>query len=212
MNILGAKIKELRSLRGWTQNELAKRSGVDRATLASIESGKAKHPTTANLLKLARGFNIRPEELYQAAGYTDGTKGLFQRQETPDEILERLKLAQPVAIPVFTDFPFHAGRPVNPEFHIYRSRPEIATREIEGYLVRGHCLEPTIQDNDIIIVDRETAIENGDIIACLTYQGMLLGRLRRVADELWVENKDGRLRFEDCQLAALVIEIIRRLK
>lgn len=212
MNILGIKIKEFRSLRDWTQNDLAKRSGVDRGTLASIESGKAKNPTTANLLKLARAFSIRPEELYQAAGYIEDVIDYKLRQESPEEILDRLRLAQPVSIPVFSDYPFHAGQPVDPVFYVYRSRPEVAGKNIEGYLVHGKCLEPVIQNDDIIIVDREREIDNGDIIACLIPEGMLIARLRKIAGEVYLENNEGRIKFDECQAAAPVIEVIRKLK
>lgn len=213
MDILGIKIKEFRSSRDWTQNELARRSGIDRATLASIESGKSKHPTTANLLKLARAFNIRPEELYLVEGYID-TNVLHVLKEKPEDILERLRLAQPQSVPVYSEFPVHAGGLTEPVDYVYRARPMgIAPKNIEGYVIRGHCLvEHGIKDSDIIIVDRDGAIDEGDIVACLTEWGMLCGQLKNVAGELYLENNRGQYRFRDCQVAAVVIEVIRRLK
>jgi transcriptional regulator with XRE-family HTH domain len=89
---LALKIIELRKERGWTQNELAKRSGIDRGAIASMETGKAKKPTTANLLKLAETFAIHPEELYVAAGYIKEARTTYNYNETPEQILERLKL------------------------------------------------------------------------------------------------------------------------
>lgn len=209
---LGQKIKELRSQRDWTQNELAKRSGIDRGALASIETGKAKNPTTANLLKLARAFNIRPEELYHAAGYIKDDRTLRPIKETPEELLERLRLAHPVSVPVYTEFPFHAGGLTEPTEYIYLARPKAADRNIEGYIVYGSCLEPEISDNNIIIIDRGGQIENGDIVAALVNGKLCLARLRRIADELYLENNDGRFKLEQDTIAAPVIEVIRRLK
>jgi len=209
---LGSKIKELRAERGWTQNELAKRSGVDRGALASIETGKVANPSPQNFLKLARAFNIRPEELYQAAGYVSDAKTAYQYKETPEEILDRLKLATPVSIPVYADFPFQPGSPVEPVEHVYRAPIRGTRMTIEAYIVRGKCLEPEIRDQDIIVVDREAAMDNGDIVAGLIDGEMHLGKLRKVADELYLENNHGRFKFEDCQVAAPVIEVIRRLK
>jgi len=72
--------------------------------------------------------------------------------------------------------------------------------------------EPIIKDNDIIIVDREGIIDNGDIVATLTAGQLYLGYLRKIVDEVYVENNEGRIKFDECQIAAPVIEIIRRLK
>ena len=209
---LGQKLKTLRAEKGWTQLELAKRSGLDRGYIANLEIDGVKKPAGQVFLKLARAFNLRPEELYQAAGYIEWANPFVLRQETPEDILERLRLAQPVSIPVFRDFPFHAGQPVDPVFYVYRARHEVAGKNIKGYLIHGHCLEPIVQDEDVIIVDRERAIDNGDIIACLTPEGMLIARLRKIADELYLENNEGRIKFDECLVAAPVIEVIRRLK
>ncbi|MFA4917133.1 MAG: S24 family peptidase, partial [Syntrophales bacterium] len=65
---------------------------------------------------------------------------------------------------------------------------------------------------DIIIVDREGQIDNGDIVACLIDGELHLARLRKVADELWLENNNRKYRFQECQVAATVIEVIKRLK
>lgn len=210
---LGQKIKSLRVERGWTQNELAKRTSLDRGYLAYIESGRVGKPSADTFLKLARAFNIRPEELYQAAGYIKDDRRDYQpRQETSEEILERLRLAHPVSIPIYPEYPFHAGEPVEPVDYVYRTRPRGSRTAIEGYIVHGKCLEPIIQGEDVIIVDREAEIDAGNIVACLAQGGLYLGRLRKIADELYLENNEGRIKFAECQVAAPVIEVIRRLK
>jgi len=209
---LGTKIRELRAERDWTQNELAKRSHVARTNLASIETGKVMKPATETVLKLARAFNIRPEELFQAAGYTVESRPIQPRQETSEDILERLRLAHPVSIPVYTEFPFHAGEPVEPVDYVYRTRTRGTRMGVEGYIVRGKCLEPDIKDGSIIIVDRDGQIDNGDIVAALVDGELYLARLRRIADEVYLENNKGRIKLEKDTIAAPVIEVTRRLK
>jgi DNA-binding XRE family transcriptional regulator len=56
-------LREHRNRRGLTQMELAKLSGVGRATIAAIENGKRRrvHPSTA--AKLARTLKVKPESL-----------------------------------------------------------------------------------------------------------------------------------------------------
>lgn len=210
---LGQKIKELRAEKEWTQHELAKHSGIGRGYLAQLETDIVANPSANILLKLARAFNIRPEELYQAAGYVkDARVPYLPRQETHEEILDRLKLATPVSIPVYEEYPFHAGELVEAISYVYRARTTIARRTLEGYIVHGGCLEPTVRDEDVIIVDREASIDSGDIVACLVDNQLTLGHLRKIANELYLENNEGRIKFEECQLAAPVIEVVRKLK
>lgn len=209
---LAQKIKELRAEKGWTQLDLAKRAGLGRGYISNLEGAKVVHnPSADALLKLARAFNIKPEELYQAAGYIKEI-GTSPRPETPEEIIERLRRAIPQSTPVYIDYPFHAGNNVEPVDFVYRARNKLGHKNIEGYLVYGKCLEPVVGNGDIIIVDREAGITNGDLVACLADNKLCVARLRKVADELWLESNTSKFRFEDCQMAAPVIEVRKRLK
>ena len=129
---LSQKLKELRLQRGWTQQELAKRSGLGRRSISYLEQKDRERPPADILLKLARAFNIKPEELYQAAGYIKETINTSPRPETPEEILDKLKLATPQSIPVYTDYPFHAGDPVEPVDFVYRAKPKLANKNFEA--------------------------------------------------------------------------------
>ena len=212
--MLRQKIRDLRAERGWTQAELSRRSGLDRGYIANLEGSKSiQRPSADAFLKLAHAFNIKPEELYQAAGYIKETK-IPYRPETPEEILDRLKLATPQSIPVYPweAFPFHAGDGVEPVEYVYRARVKSTSRNIQAYIVHGDCLSPKIGDGDVIIIDREGAIDNGDIVACVLDNQFHILRVRKVASELWLEDNHGKFKFEQCQDAAPVIESIRRLK
>jgi len=212
---LAKKIRELRAERGWTQLELAKCSGLDRGYIANLEGSKSiQRPSAEALLKLARAFNIKPEELYHAAGYIKEAKGIYPHPETPEEILDRLRLATPQSIPVYPweAFPFHAGDGVEPIEYVYRAHPKSTSKNIQAYIVHGDCLSPKINDKDVIIVDRDEAIDNGDIAACLCANEFHVFRVRKVADQIWLENNHGKYKFEEVQEIAPVIELIRRLK
>ncbi len=58
-----SRIKEHRRRRGLTQIELAKISGVGRATIAALETGKRQRVHPATHLKLARALKVKPEDL-----------------------------------------------------------------------------------------------------------------------------------------------------
>lgn len=196
----GLVIKRLREEHHITQGELAKSAGVSRSTISLIEIGKRKSPREEQIEYLAKGLFIKTGELRRI---------LYPDTDFP----EHNKLPHPDQIPIYTEFPFHAGSVKRPVEYAYRTWPGgKAPKNIEGYIVHGECLEPTIQDGDTIIVDREGVIEIGDIIACSIEGELHLGRLRKIADELWLENGHGRLKFQECQVAAPVIEINRRIK
>lgn len=192
-----------------TQAELARRSGLSRGHIARIETGGYKGTQQLTFECLAKGLGLSLNEL---SSKVRGTTILETRKETPEEILDRLKLIQPVSIPVYTDFPFHAGEPVEAVEYMYRARTRATRMTIEAYIVHGKCLEPIIRNQDIIIVDREAAMDNGDIVAALVSGELHIGHLRKIADELYLENNDGRIKFDECQVAAPVIEVVRRLK
>jgi transcriptional regulator with XRE-family HTH domain len=55
-------IKELRKARGWSQDELAARSGISRRTITYWETGD-RRPSSIYLEALARVFGIAAEEM-----------------------------------------------------------------------------------------------------------------------------------------------------
>ena len=61
-------IRELRILKGWTQTELSRRSGVKQGVLSDIESGKTKHPRCDTLAAIAAALEVPIEKLMRKAG------------------------------------------------------------------------------------------------------------------------------------------------
>ena len=61
-------IRELRLKRGWTQTELARRSGVKQGVLSYIENGRTKHPRIDTLAALAAALGVPIEKLTTKAG------------------------------------------------------------------------------------------------------------------------------------------------
>lgn len=60
-----ARIAETRAGRGWSQAELARRTGLSRAEVSAIETGRVV-PSVAAALALARAFACRVEDLFDA--------------------------------------------------------------------------------------------------------------------------------------------------
>ena len=61
-NNLAHTVRQLREIRGWTQQRLSDLSGVPRPTLAGLESG-GSNPTLSVLVRVAGAFGIGLDEL-----------------------------------------------------------------------------------------------------------------------------------------------------
>lgn len=65
--VLRCFVKRFREERGWSQQELAERTGLSRAGISAIEMGKLV-PSTVAALSLSKVFGCRVEELFQLGG------------------------------------------------------------------------------------------------------------------------------------------------
>ena len=57
------RLEELRTQRGWTQQELAERVDVSRQTIISLERGRY-NPSIILAFRLARLFGVKIEDLF----------------------------------------------------------------------------------------------------------------------------------------------------
>ena len=68
----------LRQTRGWSLREAASRAGIHHSRLDEIEkgtdkrSGKPLTPSYVNVVKLAKAYDLPPDELLKSAGYEPG--------------------------------------------------------------------------------------------------------------------------------------------
>jgi transcriptional regulator with XRE-family HTH domain len=60
---LGWRVRQLRESKGWTQENLAGRAGLDRSYVAGIEAG-LRNPSTRALAKLARALGVTLSGLF----------------------------------------------------------------------------------------------------------------------------------------------------
>jgi transcriptional regulator with XRE-family HTH domain len=57
-------LKKYRKQQKLTQEELARKSGVDQCTISRIESGQIKHPRWDIVSRLAKTLAVSPEKLF----------------------------------------------------------------------------------------------------------------------------------------------------
>jgi transcriptional regulator with XRE-family HTH domain len=66
---VGMRLRYVRKeLRGWTQQELAKASGVKQTTISDLETGESRSPVGTNLVSLAQSLQVNPDWLATGKG------------------------------------------------------------------------------------------------------------------------------------------------
>lgn len=65
---IGKRMKSYRVLKGWSQNQMSKRSGVPRPTIVSVENGTQASISIENAMKLADALGITIDELVRGNG------------------------------------------------------------------------------------------------------------------------------------------------
>lgn len=67
---IGKRIKELRNLRGFSQEELADRAGIDRTYVNSVENGK-RNVSIVNIEKIANALGCTLQEFFTTENFTN---------------------------------------------------------------------------------------------------------------------------------------------
>lgn len=92
-NAVGARVKQLREGRGWTQATLAKKAGVSRVTIGRVEIGYSR-PSDALLRRLAKLLGTTSENL--KGGTMHEVKAMIE--VAPDTFMSIQKVARDEAL------------------------------------------------------------------------------------------------------------------
>lgn len=63
---MGYKIKEIREAKSMTQEELAEKSGISRATISGLENGTERNTTSKTLVKIATALGVTIDQIFFA--------------------------------------------------------------------------------------------------------------------------------------------------
>lgn len=68
------ELKTARQIARLTQQELAKRAGVDASLISRLESGtRSRRPSYEAIVRISRALNVAPDELFPVAGVSQKT-------------------------------------------------------------------------------------------------------------------------------------------
>jgi len=95
VNLLGAKIRELRRKLGWDQMTLAEKAKIDVGYLSRIENGRLI-PRTDNLKKIAEALGTQAEELEKLAVRTpNDLSQVITQKEFVSDFMRRIEQLSP---------------------------------------------------------------------------------------------------------------------
>ena len=147
MTSIGEQIKDVRTAKGISQNQLAKRDGISQAGLSAIEN-TTKSPNIDTLNRIANALGIPITALLG-----DPQIGTSRRPKTKKSIpvLGQIPAGIPIeAIEDVLDYEDLSEREANDSFEYF------------GLRIKGSSMYPEYQDGDTIIVRRQETADTGD--------------------------------------------------
>ena len=159
MRHFGSLIRALRAERGWSQEELAGRSGLHANTIRKVERTCPDPDDVQESTKvcLAHGLGLAVEDL----------SSLYQRPPVPQQHGEPLG-----GIPVINQAP--AGPPVDYEHmgldqgigwdYVARIGSGVHDPSAFAFVAMGDSMAPEFQDGDTIVCSPEAVITDGDAV------------------------------------------------
>lgn len=84
--LIGAKIRELRNQRGWTQEQLAEKAGFYYTYIGNVERGE-NNISLLNLQKIAVALKVDVQDLFT---YTNQIPTTSTKEKTVHELLEMM--------------------------------------------------------------------------------------------------------------------------
>lgn len=196
METFGSRLAELRTQRGISQAELARRVGWTSGYVSLIEGNKRlvdALPRHDFMVRLADVLGVEVEDL--ASGVGKGT--LPRRVLTDDELFAKIGAGYVEDIPVIDDVLVSAGPGSAIPQDIDDTLPQRSRRRHFKHLrtlaVTGRCLEPELRHGDFVVIDRDRAAEPGKlVVAVRDEEEALIKRLVERDGLLYLATNDGR--------------------
>jgi transcriptional regulator with XRE-family HTH domain len=171
---VASRVRTLRAARGWSLDELGRRSGVSKGMLVQIE-GDRTNPSIATLVKLGNAFGVGMQDLLA---------------EAPDPTIIRIEpdqrvamwstdagsaatlvggVSRPAAVELW-EFAFAPGDRLTSDAHIAGSREILAVTEGRMTITVAN-VETTVAAGEAVIIASDNPhsyANDGDVVAVLT--------------------------------------------
>lgn len=166
---LGERLRRFRLARGLSVRELARRSGINHATISLAERRKrwvGKPPSIVDVRNLAQALEVTVDQLLG-----DDNTPLPRRLLTDEELLDKIGAGYVEDIPLIDDVVVSAGPGSGVPQDIDDTLPRRAKRRqfkhLRTLVVAGHCLEPDLRPGDFVVIDRDRAPTPGKLVVAV---------------------------------------------
>lgn len=162
MTDIGYKIKKLRTELGLTLEEVGKVVGVSKSTVRKWETGYIENMGRDKIALLAKALKVSPIYLmgWENEGFVDSEKEMAKYAASKNK---GIKI--PVLGEVAAGIPIDAIEDIIDYEEITFEMSQ--TGEFFGLIIKGNSMEPKISDGDVVIVRKQTSVENGEIAVVL---------------------------------------------
>lgn len=179
----GEKLRELRSLEGWTQEEVAKKIGVSKQTYSHYENEK-RTPSLETIRKLAVVYGVNIDYVFG------------EEEKNSDEINEKpiIYSAGPVVkLPIVGKISCGNGTVALEDIEGYEDTPRDWLNGGEYFYLRAKgdsMINARIMDGDLLLIRRQEEVENGEIAAVVIDGDAVLKRVYKNNDTLILQSEN----------------------
>lgn len=179
--LFSQNLRELRLKGGFTQESLARKSGLTKDHISKIERGEQKNPRHETIEALAKALGIDPARLLYGAERKTADDGAKPRSKNKGQKIEGVRrifevpvvgVAQAGRKGFFDD----AGYPVGHGFqkiavpeNFYRNHPHAY-----GVRLEGDSMLPSLKAGWIVVTAPESSVENGNYVVARLVGGEVL--------------------------------------
>lgn len=165
----GKKLKELRKIEGWTQEEVAKRLGVSKQTYSHYEN-ENRRPSLDMVRELATVYQVNI-----------------------DDIFAEDKLSDLVSLPIVGKISCGNGNLAYDDIEGYEPTPKDWAAGGEHFYLRAKgdsMIGARIFDGDLLLIRVQPEVENGEIAAVIIGDEAYLKRVYRNGETLILQSEN----------------------
>lgn len=167
----GKRLRQLRNIEGWTQEEVAEKIGVSKQTYSHYENEKRK-PSLDMIQKLADVYEVNLDTVF----------GQEIKEETALYSTSNIKFKN---LPIVGQVSCGNGVLAYEEIEGYEDVPASWLNGGEYFFLRAKgdsMINARIQEGDLLLIRQQDEVENGEIAAVLIDGDAVLKRVYKTGD------------------------------
>lgn len=165
----GKKLKELRKIEGWTQEEVAKRLGVSKQTYSHYEN-EQRRPSLDMVRQLATVYQVNIDDIFAEDKVNDVS-----------------------SLPIVGKISCGGGSVAFENIEGYQVTPKEWVGGGEHFYLRAKgdsMVGARIHDGDLLLMRKQPEVENGEIAAVMIGEEAVLKRVYLNGDQLMLQSEN----------------------